>query len=175
MAASSYRSLANEDVQTARATIKVPFTNRSLHDYVPLYFGFKTPMVAWNQTQNEHMIFLRFSLDILSQGGVVISDGNARSTATRFFSFTNIDDLAQLDASAINTVKYARDTELKRRKQAEILVPDFLAISECIDIIVFSMTSAATVLAILGRFGIKKAVRVNPGLYFGTATPKSDV
>jgi len=131
-------------------------------------------MVAWNQTQNEHMIFLRFSLDILGQVGVVISDGNARSIATRFFSFTNVDDLAQLDASAINTVKYARDPELKRRKQAEILVPDFLAISECIDIIVFSMISAATVLAILGRFGIKKSVRVNPGLYFGTATPKSD-
>ncbi|MEO7163043.1 MAG: DarT ssDNA thymidine ADP-ribosyltransferase family protein, partial [Bdellovibrionia bacterium] len=44
-----YFDLSNEDVQAGRAAITVPVTNRPLHDYVPLYFGFKTPMVACNQ------------------------------------------------------------------------------------------------------------------------------
>jgi hypothetical protein len=81
MRGQSYRNLANEDVQAGRAAIMVSATQKPLHDYVPLYLGFKTPMVAINQTHNEDLLFLRFSLDILATPGSVVCDGNARSNA----------------------------------------------------------------------------------------------
>lgn len=166
MRGQSYRNLANQDVQDGRAQIKIDVTGRPLHDYVPLYFGFKTPMVAWNQDQNPGLLFLRFSLNILSTPGAIISDGNARSKATRFSLFQELEDLSFLNVKAIQTVKYARDPEQKRMKQAEILIPDSIPISEILDIICYSQEAEKGVLQILGSYGIKKSVNVNPGWYF---------
>jgi hypothetical protein len=166
MRGQSYRNLANQDVQDGRALVRMEQTGRPLHDYVPLYFGFQTPMVAWNQEENPNLLFLRFSLSILSRSGVVISDGNARSKATRFRQFQGLDDLSILNVKAIQTLKYAKDPEVKRMKQAEILVPDFIPISEIYDVICYSQTTAKAVLQILNSCGIKKSVNVNPGWYF---------
>ena len=65
-------------------------------------------MVACNQEQNECLVFLRVSLDILALPGVVISNGNARSGGTKFFPFWSIEDLNVIDPKAINTVKVNR-------------------------------------------------------------------
>ena len=91
MRGQSYRNLANEDVQAGRAAIMVSATQKPLHDYVPLYLGFKTPMVAINQNHNEDLLFLRFSLDILATSGSVVCDGNARSNASKFYLFSGPD------------------------------------------------------------------------------------
>lgn len=149
-----YRDLSNPDVQKGRAQITIPNVNRPLHDYVPLYFGFKTPMVAVNQDRNEDLIFLRLSLDVLSMPGVVITDGNARANETKFVPYQSIDDLKILDVKAIQSVKYANNPQMKRRKQAEILIPDFLPIERVLDIICFNDTPMARVLAAFQRFGI---------------------
>ncbi|MBI2579366.1 MAG: DUF4433 domain-containing protein [Candidatus Aenigmarchaeota archaeon] len=77
MRGTSYRNLANDDVQAGRAAKSISVTGRPLHDYVPLYFGSRTPMVAVNQRENESLVFIRFSLDMLAMGDVVISDGKA--------------------------------------------------------------------------------------------------
>lgn len=168
MKGESYHDLSNPDVQTGRAQIIIPETNRPLHDYVPLYFGFKTPMVAVNQDKNEKLIFLRVSLDILATPGVVISDGNARTKGTRFHFYRSVEDLKLLNIKAILSVKYAGDTELKRGKQAEILVPDTLPFEKVLDIICYNDTSKEQILATLSQFGIRKTVMVNPGWYFGS-------
>jgi hypothetical protein len=60
-----------------RAAITLPASQRPLHDYVPLYLGFKTPMVAIKQAHNEDLLFLRFSLGVLVTPGSVVCDGNA--------------------------------------------------------------------------------------------------
>lgn len=169
MRGQTYQNIANEDVQAGRAAKTVPPTNRPLHDYVPLYFGFKTPMVAVNQDKNEEIIFLRFSLEILQVPGVVITDGNARSNSTAFRAYSGINALSIVDAKAVNTVKYAHDGELKRRKQAEILVPDRLPFAQVFDIVCFSDSARAKALKILDKFGTNKPVYVNPGWYFGGA------
>jgi hypothetical protein len=164
----NYHNLANEDVQVGRATVTIPASQRPLHDYVPLYLGFKTPIVAINQTQNENLLFLRFSLDILSTPGAVVSDGNARSQKTQFYLFNGPDTFAQIDVAAIRTVKYSKDPVLKRKKQAEVLIPDKLPIAQLLDIICFSEKTKSRVLLILTEFGMHRPVIVNPGWYFGT-------
>lgn len=162
----SYHNLANEDVQAGRAAIIVSASQNPLHDYVPLYLGFKTPMVAINQTHNEDLLFLRFSLDILATSGSVVCDGNARSNASKFYLFNSPDVFLNLDIAAIRSVKYSRDPELKRKKQAEVLIPDRLPLSQMLDIVCYSENAKIRALSILNEFGIKKAVKANQGWYF---------
>ena len=165
MKGTGYKDLSNPDVQQGRAQITVP-GSRPLHDYVPLYFGFKTPMVAVNQDRNPELIFLRVSLDILGRPGVIITDGNARTKGTTFQEFRSVEGMKILDVKAIQSVKYALDPEMKRRKQAEILVPDLLSFSEVLDLICFDPKAAKRVLDTVGQFGIGKSVIVNQGWYF---------
>lgn len=166
MLGKTYLSLANEDVQAGRAAIIVNSSGKPLHDYVPLYLGFKTPMVAFNQDQNEGLLFLRFSLNMLSMGEVVISDGNARANNTQFKVYTTINDLSFLDIASIRTVKYAHDAEVKRKKQSEVLIPNKLLMTYMLDIICFSENAQSRTLAILNEFGIRTRVMVKPGWYF---------
>ena len=162
----SHQSISNPDVQAARAKITIPVTGRPLHDYVPLYFGFKTPMVAVNKAIYESLLFILFSLDILETSGVVISDGNARSTQTKFTLFSSIDDLSLLDVQAVLGTKYAADSELKRKKQAELLVPDSLPIRKALIVLCFSENTRNTVSGLAQKHGISLAARVNKGWYF---------
>jgi hypothetical protein len=167
MRGQTYLNLSNEDVQAGRAAITIGATGRPLHEYVPLYMGFKTPMVAVNQKHNEDLIFLQFRLDILSLHGVVVTDGNARSNATKFKTYTQPSDLDFLDISAIRGVKYAHDSDLKRKKQAEVLVPDSLSLSYLAYINCYSEDSKTRILAIWQKYGIKEPlILVRPKLYF---------
>lgn len=166
MRGQSYRNLANEDVQAGRAAIIVPESQKPLHDYVPLYLGFKTPMVAINQNYNEDLLFLRFSLDILAMPGSVVCDGNARSQASKFYLFSGPDIFSNIDIAAVRSVKYAKDLELKRKKQAEVLIPERLSVAQMLDIICYSESAKTRTLSILKEFGIKKDVKVNQGWYF---------
>jgi len=166
MKGQSYRNLANEDVQAGRAAIVVSASKKPLHDYVPLYLGFKTPMVAINQAHNEDLLFLRFSLDILATPGSIVSDGNARSNASKFYLFSGPDVFSNLDVAAVRSVKYAKDSELKRKKQAEILIPDRLPMSQMLDMICYSESAQTRALSILSEFDIKKTVKINQGWYF---------
>lgn len=167
MRGQTYLNLSNEDVQAGRAAITIGVSGRPLHDYVPLYLGFKTPMVAVNQKHNEDLIFLQFKLDILVLGGVVISDGNARSHSTQFKIYSQMSDLDILDIAAIRGVKYAHNEELKRKKQAEILVPDGLSLSHLAYITCYSESAKTRILEIWRESGIKEpSIQVNPGWYF---------
>ena len=166
MRSKAYSSLANHDVQAGRSTVVVPVSNRSLHDYVPLYFGFKTPMVAYNQSCNEQLLFLRVSLNILGTPGVVFSDGNARSTGSKFYLFNHLDDLKALDCRAVQSVRYAHDQEFKRKKQAELRIPDSLGLEQVIGIICISQESAKPIMKILRDSGTPIPLHVNPGWYF---------
>ena len=92
-----YFDISDASVQLGREQKVIPGTGLGLHDYVPLYFGWKSPMLMSHQDKNEDIIYLRFSLEILTTPGTVISDGNARSTNTKFFQFTDIDVLKNLN------------------------------------------------------------------------------
>jgi hypothetical protein len=163
----TYLNLSNEDVQAGRAATVIEATGRPLHEYVPFYLGFKTPMVAVNQKHNEDLLFLQFNLDILNLGGVVVSDGNARANATNFRAYVQLSDLDFLDISAIRGIKYAHDDELKRRKQAEVLVPDSLSLSHLAYIKCYSEKAKTRILEIWSKSDIKDPIiQINPGWYF---------
>lgn len=96
MGTKPFVSIAYESVQELRSKIIVTSSGRRLHDYVPLYFGNRTPMIAALEKQNEDILFLRFSLDILELPGVVLANGNAATAGTTFHPYTNLDSLGIL-------------------------------------------------------------------------------
>lgn len=77
-------------------------------------------MVSVLRDKNKTLIFLMFSTNLLGDYHCVISDGNARSDSTIFRKFLSIDDLTILDPKSINTIKYAYDDEVKRRKLKDV-------------------------------------------------------
>jgi hypothetical protein len=162
----NYFDLSDASVQLGREQKLIPHTQLNLHDFVPIYFGWKTPMVMQQQDKNEDIIFLRFSLDILETQGTYFTDGNARSNKTQFFSFTELDSLSVLNPKAINDVKWVGDNEKKRQKQAEILVPNRVLFSQVFDIICYSDAAKNRILDILRKSGITKQVWVNDGWYY---------
>lgn len=144
--------------------------NLGLHEYVPLYFGPKTPMVAANNFQQEKIIFLLFDLTILQTPGCVISDGNAASDRTKFKVFSQLSDLDILNINAIATSKYGQYTpenEQRRKKQAEVLIPNKLPLKQMLRILVFSSEAAGIVLAQAKKIGKRNPqVSESKGWYF---------
>jgi hypothetical protein len=104
-----------------------------IHDYVPFYFGPRSPMLfqlhtgrveGFAEKQGRVVYLVAYAQDIVASGaGYVFSDGHGNAAYTSWF-----DDLSRLDEIDWDTV-YTRqwndDTEhmdRQRRKQAEFLV-----------------------------------------------------
>jgi hypothetical protein len=161
-----YFNISNSSVQEGRSKILIEKTNQNLHDYVPLYWGRKTPMVAALQKQNESLIFLMFSTNLLNDYSCVISDGNARSDLTNFKSYQDIDDLRILNAKNINTVKYASSQSTKRLKQAELLVLEKLPLKHLSYIVAFSEKAKHQITQLLTTHSIHSHVYVGASNYY---------
>ncbi len=103
---------------------------KTIHDYVPLYFATHTPMqyvITHHEEKNYYInkVYLAFievdPIKVFQTRGVMFTDGNAASSETR--RFKDIKDLEQLDWYIIKNKKcFSR--EYKRKKSAEVLVPD---------------------------------------------------
>lgn len=157
--------ISNPDVQAGRANKIVPGTALSLHDFVPIYWGRRTPMSFVNQDRNEEIIFLRYSADILQKHDCYLTDGNAYDAKTSFSKFTQLDDINIVDARAVNAWYFNQYEEDKRLKQAEVLVFEQLPVSEILDIVCFNDRTRTQVLEILARHGKKITVWVSQNFY----------
>jgi hypothetical protein len=160
------KDISNNSVQIGRASIVVSSSGKPLHNYVPLYWGKKTPMVAALQNMNQSLIFMMFSTDLLGEYECVIADGNARSNETVFVNFTQLNDLDVLNPKDINTLKYAANPEIKRRKQAEILVHNELPLKYLRYIICHSVDVKLTIEGLLTTHGVKCGVYIGRGNYY---------
>jgi hypothetical protein len=121
------------EVQDLRSGKRVPDARmppqewRLLHDYANLYFCPRNPMLYKRLDRHRELAVLRIRVDVLGLTGVVVTDGNAASGATRFDAAG--EGLARIDKA----VTYAQwwtsndpyvQSEHRRRMCAEVLVPD---------------------------------------------------
>ena len=100
---------------------------RELHEYAPLYVCPRNPMMYVRSSRHEELCVLRIDPSILDHEGVVVADGNAASDYTRFDAapggLVHVDEemtFAEFWTDANVYTYYER----KRRKCAEVLVPD---------------------------------------------------
>lgn len=117
-------SVAMADVQDRRSPKTVP-GGRPLHEYVNLYFDARNAMMRLRRSRD--LVVLRVSPAVLDLPAAVVTDGNAANGPTRFFR--SPDGLAHLDAERVFAEWWTNDDpfvqqELKRQRQAEVLVPD---------------------------------------------------
>ena len=164
-----FTDISEKSVQEKRSSKLVPCTGRPLHDYVPFFLSFKTPMVASRQTQNDDLVYLHVNLDIFSRvKGCVVTDGNATNAVTKFAKLERPKDLAILDLGVLYKLGSAGDKERSRKKAAELLVPDAVPMAEIKSLLFYSDSGRRKGLEILRNFGITMNTKVWPKYFFGS-------
>jgi hypothetical protein len=175
-----YRVIHNKEIQNTRHARAVSCgPGGTMHDYIPFYFGYLSPMLlqlktgrvaGYNEGQ-EPIIYLQTTVQAVIAAGrrFVFSDGHGIAVYTEWF-----DDAARLDQVDWNMVNQrywtdnVNDMDRQRRKQAEFLIHEFCPWEIIQDITVHSARMRAQVEAVLSDFPIaqRKLVNVYTGWYY---------
>lgn len=150
--------ISEPNVQDLRVR-KEPVFHRPIHDYVPLYFNPRNPMLCCRQEMQHEIVILRITdeLDALGQS-VLFTDGNAASRDTLFSNDVGV-VIPSMDV--LNAKRWDKLNDGKRRRCAEVLVPDRLDARHITGIACYNQALAKTLATRLSR-----QVTVDPALYF---------
>ena len=139
-----HEDIAHEGIQDRRSTMEVPCGNGGVvHDYVPLYFCKRSPMLFAVDKQysiEKNIIYLEFPIHILETCNGVFTNFSANASTTPDF-YDNPYVLHKLNWKAINarywsTIDYPSDITIKE-KQAEALFHKQLPLDQLKKIIVY--------------------------------------
>lgn len=175
-----YRTIHNVDIQGQRHIRNLPCgPGGTLHDYVPFYFGYLSPMllqlktgrVAGYSEGQEPLVYLKTTVQAVEQAGLrfVFSDGHGIAAFTDWFA-----DTARLDKVDWQMV-YERywsdnlnDMDRQRRKQAEFLIHQSCPWSLIEEIGVLNAAMKTRVEDIFNECdaGLSKVVNVRAGWYY---------
>lgn len=108
-------------------------------EYIPFYFGPRSPMLyviqhGYNGVQRvepEEIVYCVIKLDDLITDGIecIFTDGHALNILTSFYTkdkLVNIDSIVNYDDVYSSQWNLEKDRDLKRRKEAELLIKDDL-------------------------------------------------
>jgi ssDNA thymidine ADP-ribosyltransferase, DarT len=175
-----YRFCHGADVQSARAEVPVPVgPGGTIHDYVPFYFGYLSPMmlnlktgrvVGYSEGQNP-LIYFASSVQAIQDAGCrfVFSDGHGLARITAWFD--HLDQLDEVDWEMVNQRYWTdniNDMDRQRRKQAEFLVHQYCPWSLIQEIVVIDSTMQQRVVTIQAAFPAahRRVVRVDRSWYY---------
>ncbi len=160
--------ISNQTVN-ARRNRFVSILGGNIHDYSPLYFNHKNPMLytlCKNKDKNT-LVLLRINPHILLIDDVAFSDGNAASSSTHFYK--NIDDFNKINWSLIKQgswYNYEFGIEEGRRIMcSEVLVKNQIPLFVINDIFVYDEKVLDRIIPLFpNHLGIKTFV--NKSMYF---------
>lgn len=123
------RKIDNEDVNEHRSR-KEPLYGKSIHNYVPLYFNPKNPMLYVNKELQKNIVILEFTNTLMLNNMItenisIFTDGNASVKSTNFYN--NLNDLEKLDWDCIYSKKWTNYNDGKRKVMAEVLVENYIS------------------------------------------------
>ncbi len=144
--------------------------NRYLGNYIPFYFGTRTPMlyVVQKSFNAENIVYCVSSVQkiIDLQLDFVFTDGHAiERITTQYYpiDIQNIDTLLDWKAVKAKYWKDENDLDLKRRKQAEFLVLGNIAHEAILGYITYNENAKNKII----NFGAEAAkVHIKPEYYF---------
>ncbi|GHS86313.1 hypothetical protein FACS189487_00330 [Campylobacterota bacterium] len=140
--------ISNQTVNGRRNTIE-PIYRRKIHDYVPFYFSPKNPMLFVRRNIEDELVILMFSCDLLFNDGMVFTDGNAACDNTYFSN--DLNELDMIDWEVIKARYWHYYSDGKRKKMAEVLVPNCVALNALVGACTYDMQSGLRVEEILGK------------------------
>lgn len=176
----TYRFCHSAEVQGARAEVPVHLgPGGTIHDYVPFYFGYLSPMMlnlktgrveGYNEGQ-EPLIYLVSSAQAIEEAGIkfVYSDGHGLASYTEWFD--DLSDLGKIDWTVVYQ-RYWRgdinDMDRQRKKQAEFLIHQCCPWSLIQEIVVIDSAMQQRVGAIMAIFpeDLRRVVRVDRNWYY---------
>lgn len=140
---------------------RMTIEGKPLREYALLYFNPSNPMLYSRKEIQNDIVILAFNKEALWWGGTWFTDGNAASNATEFYY--DLDDLHELDWSCIWDEYWNGHDDGRRKRCAEILVPDAIHPSWIEQIIV---QNTATRSAVLRRVRSNIPVTIQPWMCF---------
>src|SRR3990172_11844967 len=162
-----HKEIHDPIVQGQRKNKQIPGGGR-LHDYANLYFNPRNAMMYKRKNLHKEICILVIEPKILNATNVVISDTNASSNHSRFYSPKELD---KLDEKLIFAKDWRHDNiiEYWRRKSAvcaEVLVPSFVPSSFIIGVYVSCNESCEKVKGVLEDSPLYDKIYVNNDLFF---------
>ncbi len=149
------------DINVIETRRRKSFFNHLLLDFVPLYFTPKNPMLYRRREIQDKIAILCLNKNLLLQEGTVFTDGNAASMETR--CFRNPMDLESLDWKCIRAQRWPDFEDGRRKRCAEVLVPDQIPFLHVQKIITQTEDARFRVYETMGE---KKKVELQPRWYF---------
>ena len=154
------RSIASSEIQERRSKMKVTCgPGGCVHDYVPLYFGTRSPMLlgvinAKNIDQYE-ILYFEFPIGLVEKQNAVFSDASANTAAPPSFFF-DAADLDKLDWNAINSLKWGSPNDaFRHRRMAELLIHQELPLIAASRCVVWNEDVKKDVEKIVAKAGVK--------------------
>ena len=127
LAAGIPTDISDPEVNQRRSGKIDPIQRRQLHDYVNLYFRARNPMLSVRRQLQSDLVVLCVDGRLLWEEHVLFTDGNAASGTTKFFN--NLADLRELDWDCLEADRWNDFDDGKRKRCAEVLVPDSVPLS----------------------------------------------
>ena len=125
--------ISDPDVQERR-TRSDPIHQKPLHEYVPLYFQLKNPMLYRRRKLRSELAVLCIDSRVIQKPDVIFTDGNAASSETSFYR--DPADLDELDWDCIWAQYWTNFEDGKRKRCAEVLVPERISFDDVQQIVV---------------------------------------
>jgi hypothetical protein len=182
-----YITIGDESLIETRSGKKVEVTNGekstlnpvriTLGNYIPFHFGIKMPMLYVIQVggnfvkvavQPEDIIYIVCSLEKIIQTGTPIyfSDGHATDSLSVFYDQSKVIDLPEIiDWNAVRKSYWGgiENLEIKRKKQAELLVSSYVP-KECI--ILFGCYNENAKVQLLNMGIAEQNIKIKSSAYF---------
>lgn len=154
--------ISDHTVQDIRSNKADPFYKRALHEYVPLYFSPRNPMLYRRREMQEDIVILGVDARLLLEPGVLFTDGNAAANETTCYRGSHM--LDRLPWDSIRAEHWVDIEEGKRIKCAEVLVYPKVESSKIQAIFCFSNRHRETIIS--AKQGTRIIGKVNRDLYF---------
>ena len=172
----NYIAIGDNTIINTRNSTRTAINERSLGEYIPFYFSYRTPMLYVIQngfngvqaTSANHIVYCVSSIAEInsSQIGYIFTDGHATNNFTTQYSSNQIENIdTLLDYNAINDPFWIDENDLdkKRRKEAELLLERDLPPNYILGYI----CSNESTKSVLVGFGIlEEKIVVKPNYYF---------
>lgn len=155
----SYTDISDSQVQQLRSKKKIE--DIPLHQYVPLYFNPKNPMLFVRRHRQSRLIIIGIDPLILFQPNTIFSDGNAACENTLFYQ--DLNHLSCLNWRIIRqNSSWSNQPDGKRIRCAEVLVYPKISISRILKIFCYSQQ----ILTQIKNMGCNQPIEINSNLYF---------
>lgn len=172
----NYVPIGDGEIITKRNTFIEPINNQYLGDYIPFYFGIRMPMLYMikngfygvTQLAAQDIVYCISNVSTIENSNLnfIFTDGHAVDYLTTFYNSSNTNNITTIiEEDAIFTRYWTgtNDADLKRKKQAELLVLGDIPIAAILGYVVYNKVAETQLI----QLGIpQKVIRIIPAYYF---------